>query len=59
MIMDHWNAKTKLVHAGTKRSQFGELSEAMFLTQGFAYDTAEQAEARFIDSGEDEYVYAR
>ncbi len=59
MIMDHWNAKTKLVHAGTKRSQFGELSEAMFLTQGFAYDSAEQAEARFIESGEDEYIYAR
>ncbi len=57
--MDHWNAKTKLVHSGTKRSQFGELSEAMFLTQGFAYDSAEQAEARFIESGEDEYIYAR
>lgn len=54
-----WNDRTKLVHAGTKRSQFGELSEAIFLTQGFAYDSAEAAEARFIEAGEDEYIYAR
>ncbi|MCP5075884.1 MAG: O-succinylhomoserine sulfhydrylase [Rhodobacteraceae bacterium] len=57
--MDNWKAKTKLVHSGVKRSQFGELSEAIFLTQGFAYDTAEQAEARFIEAGEDEFIYAR
>ena len=31
----------------------------MFLTQGFAYDSAEQAEARFQNAGEDEYIYAR
>ncbi len=30
--------ETRLVHAGTLRSQFGETSEAMFLTQGFVYD---------------------
>ncbi len=57
--MTEWTPRTKLVHAGIKRSQYGELSEAIFLTQGFAYDTAEQAEARFIEAGEDEYVYAR
>lgn len=57
--MSELDPRTKLVHAGTKRSQYGELSEAMFLTQGFAYDTAEQAEARFIETGEDEYIYAR
>lgn len=57
--MAEWHPRTKLVHAGTKRSQYGELSEAIFLTQGFAYDTAEQAEARFIEAGADEYVYAR
>ncbi|KMK66652.1 O-succinylhomoserine sulfhydrylase [Puniceibacterium sp. IMCC21224] len=51
--------RTQLVHGGTKRSQWGELSEAIFLTQGFAYDSAEQAEARFIQSGPDEYIYAR
>ncbi|GHA55086.1 O-succinylhomoserine sulfhydrylase [Amylibacter ulvae] len=57
--MEHWKEKTKLVHAGAKRSQFGELSEAIFLTQGFVYDTAEDAEARFIESGPDDYIYAR
>lgn len=51
--------RTKLVHGGTKRSQWGEVSEAIFLTQGFVYDTAEQAEQRFIKSEPDEYIYAR
>ncbi len=54
-----WSARTKSVHAGTRRSQYGELSEAIYLTQGFYYDTAEQAEGRFIESGPDEYIYAR
>ena len=57
--MTDWTPRTKLVHTGIKRSQYGELSEAIFLTQGFAYDTAEQAEARFIEAGPDEYIYAR
>ncbi len=51
--------RTNLVHAGTRRSQYGEVAEAIFLTQGFVYDTAEQAEARFIEIGEDEFIYAR
>ena len=51
--------RTALVHGGTKRSQWGELSEAIFLTQGFAYDSAEQAEARFVKAGPDEFIYAR
>ncbi len=51
--------RTAAVHAGTRRSQYGEVSEAMFLTQGFVYDTAEQAEARFLKSGPDEFIYAR
>lgn len=42
-----WAPETRLVHGGTLRSQFGETSEALFLTQGFVYDCAEQAEARF------------
>ncbi|MEM8553394.1 MAG: O-succinylhomoserine sulfhydrylase [Pseudomonadota bacterium] len=53
------NTRTKLVHGGTRRSQYGEVSEAMFLTQGFVYDTAEQAEARFQTLGDDEFIYAR
>ena len=49
---------TQLVHGGTLRSQFGETSEALFLTQGFVYETMEAAEARF--KGEDPgFVYAR
>ena len=32
--------ETRLIHAGTLRSQFGETSEALFLTQGFVYDSA-------------------
>ncbi|MFO1133915.1 MAG: O-succinylhomoserine sulfhydrylase [Rhodoblastus sp.] len=49
---------TRLVHGGTLRSQFGETSEALFLTQGFVYDTAEAAEARF-KGNEPGFVYSR
>ena len=42
-----WSPETQLVHGGVLRSQFGETSEALFLTQGFVYASAEQAEARF------------
>ncbi|MBQ2260107.1 MAG: O-succinylhomoserine sulfhydrylase [Loktanella sp.] len=57
--MTNWNKRTKAVHAGIRRSQYGEVSEAIFMTQGFVYDTAEAAEARFIKTGEDEFIYAR
>ena len=57
--MDDRKPRTNMVHGGTRRSQYGELSEAIFLTQGFAYASAEEAESRFIKSGDDEYVYAR
>jgi O-succinylhomoserine sulfhydrylase len=50
--------ETRLIHAGTLRSQFGETSEALFLTQGFVYDTAEQCEARFVGT-EPGYLYSR
>ena len=50
--------RTQLVHAGVRRSQFQETSEAIFLTQGFVYPDAEAAEARF--KGEDPgFIYAR
>ncbi|TMV82516.1 O-succinylhomoserine sulfhydrylase [Thioclava sp. BHET1] len=58
-MSDDWSKRTKLVHAGTRRSQYGEMAEAIFLTQGFVYDSAEQAEARFIQVGDDEFIYAR
>ena len=57
--MSDWKPRTKAVHGGTRRSQYGEVSEAIFLTQGFVYETAEAAEARFEDCGPDEFIYAR
>jgi len=49
---------TQLVHGGTLRSPFGELSEALFLTQSFAYPTMQAAEARF--KGDDPgFIYSR
>jgi O-succinylhomoserine sulfhydrylase len=53
-----YRPETRLVHGGTLRSQFGETSEALFLTQGYVYDTAEQCEARF--KGQDPgFIYSR
>lgn len=54
-----WKPRTKAVHSGTRRSQYNEVSEAVFLTQGFVYESAEQAEARFQSLGDDEFIYAR
>ncbi|MEM0948150.1 MAG: O-succinylhomoserine sulfhydrylase [Pseudomonadota bacterium] len=56
---EKWHNRTKLVHSGTRRSQYGEVAEAIYLTQGFVYESAEAAEARFIEAGEDEFIYAR
>ena len=54
----NYRTETRLVHSGTLRSQFGETSEALFLTQGYVYPTAEDCEARF--SGKiPGYVYSR
>ncbi|UGY00121.1 O-succinylhomoserine sulfhydrylase [Bradyrhizobium quebecense] len=54
----HLRPETRLVHGGTLRSQFGETSEGLFLTQGYVYDTAEQCEARF--KGQDPgFIYSR
>ncbi len=54
----NWRPATTLVHAGTLRSEWGETSEAMFLTQGYVYPTAESAEARF--KGEEPgFIYSR
>ena len=51
--------RTLAVHVGTRRSQYSEMSEAIFMTQGFVCESAEVAEARFEQSGEDEFIYAR
>ncbi len=53
-----YHTETRLVHSGTLRSEFGETSEALYLTQGFVYDSAEQCEARF--KGEETgFLYSR
>jgi O-succinylhomoserine sulfhydrylase len=54
----HYRPETRLVHGGTLRSQFGETSEALFLTQGYIYDSAEQCAARFANT-DPGYIYSR
>lgn len=54
-----WGTRTKLVHEGVRRSQYGEVAEAIFLTQGFVYESAEAAAERFVEAGDDEFIYAR
>ena len=54
----NWKPATELIHGGTLRSQFGETSEAIYMTQGFVYDSSEAAEARFKGE-EDGFIYSR
>jgi O-succinylhomoserine sulfhydrylase len=53
-----YRPETRLVHAGTLRSEFGETSEALFLTQGYVYESSAQAERRFKNE-EPGYQYSR
>jgi O-succinylhomoserine sulfhydrylase len=53
-----YRPETDLVHAGTLRSSFGETSEALFLTQGYVYDSSLSAERRFKNE-EPGYQYSR
>src|SRR5215475_7589336 len=53
-----YRPETQLVHAGILRSQFGETSEALFLTQGYVYDSSASAERRFKNE-EPGYQYSR
>jgi O-succinylhomoserine sulfhydrylase len=46
-ITQNWRPATQAIRGGTARSEWGETSEAIFLTSGYAYDCAEQAAARF------------
>ncbi len=53
-----WRPATQAVHGGVQRSQFAETSEAIFLTSGYIYPSAAEAEAAF--AGEvDRYLYSR
>ena len=53
--------QTRLIHEGSQRSHYGETAEPIYLTSGFVYDSAEQAEARFRgDEGEQgKFIYSR
>ncbi len=54
----NWRPATRQVRAGVERTPFGETSEALFLTSGYVYESAEQAEKSFTGE-EDHYVYSR
>ncbi len=57
-MTDRLHPRTRMIHDGSDRRAFGEMSEALYLTQGFAYASAEEAEARF-DGTDPGFVYAR
>jgi O-succinylhomoserine sulfhydrylase len=52
-----WDIETKSVRGGMARSPYGEISEALFLTQSFAYDSAQAADERF--GGGPGFIYQR
>jgi len=53
-----WELETKLVRGGMVRTPYGEISEALFLTQSFSYESAGAADKRF--SGEEPgFIYQR
>ena len=53
-----WRTRTRMIHGGSRRSEFGETSEALFLTSGFRYLRAEDAADRFADRAPG-YTYSR
>ena len=55
---NRWRQATRLVRGGTARSRFDETSEALYMTSGYVYASAEEAEQAF--KGEkDRFVYSR
>jgi len=54
----NYRTATRLVHGGVQRSHHGETAEALYLTSGYVYDDAEQAEATFTGTIE-HYQYSR
>ncbi|MCG8359305.1 MAG: O-succinylhomoserine sulfhydrylase [Kiloniellales bacterium] len=53
-----WRQQTELVRGGLTRSEFGETAEALYLTSGYVYRSAEEAEAAFKGDAE-RYIYSR
>lgn len=57
-VKDTWRSQTRMVRGGTNRSAAAETSEGMFLTSGYVYESAEEAEQAF--KGEkDRFIYSR
>ncbi len=54
----NWRTATNLVRGGTARSEFAETNEAIFITSGYVYESAEQAQRAFKNQ-EDRYIYSR
>ena len=54
----NWRPQTQLVRGGTSRSPFDETSEGIYLTSGYVYGSAEDAEAAFKGDTE-RYIYSR
>ena len=54
----NWRPRTKMVRGGTRRSGFGETSEAIFATSSYIYDAAEEAEDAFKGRN-DRFIYSR
>lgn len=54
----NWGAQTRMVHGGVLRSEFKETAEAIYLTSGYVYDDAEEAEAAFANT-RPRFVYSR
>ncbi len=53
-----WRPRTQMVRGGTRRSAFGETSEAIYATSGYVYGAAEEAEDAFKDRV-DRFIYSR
>jgi len=53
-----WEVETRAVRGGMARTEYGEISEALFLTQSFAYDSAHAADARFAGDAPG-FIYQR
>ncbi|MCP1248337.1 O-succinylhomoserine sulfhydrylase [Gluconobacter oxydans] len=58
MSSENWRTATRLLHEAPNRTEFGETSEALFLTSGFVYDSAEQAAATFTGDAQ-HFQYSR
>ena len=57
-ITQKWRPATQAIRGGTMRSNFGETSEALYLTSGFSYESADEVAARFRGEAEG-FTYSR